>query len=174
MTARNEYTFIVTDIAEQDAKAAHAARTAHDDWRINAEGTVKQARIKGQVVWITRLTIDSWPVVYVTHDQASALGLCVYHQCGKPATHVGFEGLRCTPHSKGGMSMLCTTTGCTSVSETGFSAHCAAHTTPAQREAREARQRELRAQEAARSSRYIGWQRVSGLAHHGMSSVSYR
>lgn len=147
MTARSTYTFIVNDCAEEAAKAAHAARTAHDDAVINAEGTVFQATIKGQKVWATRLMNGATPTVYVTFQQAARLGLC---HCGKPATCAGFEGIRCDAHSKGGMSWICTTEGCTKVSETGFSAHCGAHTTVAMREAREARQRELRAQYATR------------------------
>jgi hypothetical protein len=166
MTAPATYTFIVTDIAEQDAKAAHAARTAHDDWRINAEGTVGRARIQGHVVWVTRTLHDSKPVVYVTHQQASALGLC---HCGKPAEYIGFEGLRCGAHSKGGMSYLCSTTGCTKVSETGFSAHCKECTTPREREAREARNAAARAQYST-NTRYgrIGWQMVTGNSHSYM------
>jgi hypothetical protein len=159
MTAPATYTFIIGDNAEQAAKAAHNARYTQDDHRINAEGTVKQARIAGQVVWAVRYLAAQAPTLYITFAQAARLGICAWHLCGKPAEFVGFEGIRCSRHAKGGMSMLCTTTGCTKVSETGFSSHCTAHTTPAAREAREARQQALRAQEAARSS-YIGWQRV--------------
>jgi hypothetical protein len=162
MTApHTPYTFYITAQPQVDAEATNAARTAHDDWRINAEGTVGRAKIAGQVVWITRLTQGSTPTVYLTMEQATALGLCVYHFCGKPAEYVGFEGMRCGAHSKFGMSVLCSTPRCLNVSETGFSSHCKTHTTPAARAAREARQSELRAQEAAR----IGWQRVVGRAY---------
>lgn len=139
------YTFYITAQPQVDAQAMHNARTAHDSWQINAEGTVSKARIAGQVVWITRMLRDSHPTVYLTAEQADSLGLCVYGFCGKPAEYVGFEGIRCSAHAKFGMSQLCTTTGCISVSETGFSSHCEAHTSPAMREAREKRQQGLRA-----------------------------
>lgn len=149
MTApTTSYTFYITAQPEVDAKATHAARTAHDSWQINAEATVGKARIAGQVVWITRMLRDSHPTVYLTSEQATTLGLCVYAFCGKPAEYAGFEGLRCGAHAKFGMSQLCTVVGCTDVSETGFSSHCRAHTTDAERTAREARQAELRARYA--------------------------
>lgn len=138
------YTFYITAQPQVDAQAAHRARTAHDSWQINAEGTVGRARIAGQVVWVTRLVASSTPTVYLTHEQATALGLCVYHYCGKPATYAGFEGIRCGAHAKYGMSQLCSTEGCTQVSEGGFSAHCGVHTTPAMRAGYAARQAELR------------------------------
>lgn len=122
------YNFIITALPQQEASAAHAARTAHDDWRINAEGTVFRARVGGQVVWATRLLKDGIPTLYVTQEQAAALGLCAY--CGKAAQYIGFEGLRCNQHQKYGMSMLCATSGCTTVSEGGFSYACKAHGRP--------------------------------------------
>lgn len=151
MTAPATYTMIVTAQPEVDAKAAHAARYTQDDYRINAEGTVSRARIKGEVVWTVRYLVDMKPTIYLTWEQAARLGMC---HCGKPAQYVGFEGLRCSIHQKYGMSMLCSTVGCTQVSETGFSSHCKAHTTPAMREAREAHQQQLRTEYAQRPYRY--------------------
>lgn len=142
------YTFYITAQPQVDAQATHNARTAHDSWQINAEGTVGRARIAGQVVWVTRMLRDSQPTVYLTQEQATSLGLCVYHFCGKPATYAGFEGIRCAAHAKYGMSQLCTTEGCTQVSEGGFSSYCVAHTTPVVRAARAARQLALRKQYA--------------------------
>lgn len=118
------YTFVVVAQPQQYAQDAHNARAVHDDWRINAEGSLFRARIGGQVVWATRLMKDSTPTVYITHEQASALGLC---HCGKAAEYIGFEGLRCGAHKKCGMSILCTVPGCTQVSDGGFSYACKAH-----------------------------------------------
>lgn len=145
MTAPATYTFVIGNNAEQAAKAAHAARYTQDDWRINAEGTVTRARVRGQVVWAVRYLKGQTPTLYITFEQATKLGICAYDFCGKPAEYAGFEGVRCGQHSKFGMSMLCTTVGCTSVSEGGFSSYCVAHTTPAMREARERHQATLRA-----------------------------
>lgn len=151
MTAPSTYHFIVTALAEQDAKAAHAARYTQDDAQINAEGTCTRVRIKGQIIWAVRYLANQKPTLYVTQDQAARLGLC---HCGKPATCVGFEGLRCDGHAKGGMSLLCTTVGCTNVSHTGFSSLCNKCITPAQREAYEAHQQQLRTEYANKPYRY--------------------
>lgn len=144
-TTTKGYTFYITAQPQVDAEATHAARTAHDDWRINAEGRCFKARLRGMVVWATKLTNDSAPTIYLTSEQATSLGLCVYAFCGKPAEYAGFEGMRCHSHSKLGMSQLCTVEDCTSVSHTGFSSWCNKHITPAQREGYERHQAELRA-----------------------------
>lgn len=148
------YRFYITAQPETDAKALHAARTAHDSWQINAEATVTKARMRGEVVWLSRLTRDDKGTVYLTAEQAQKFGLCVYSFCGQPATHIGFEGLRCSAHAKGGMSYLCSTEDCTNVSHTGFSSLCNACITPEQREAYENNQARLRAEWANRPYRY--------------------
>lgn len=147
----SKYRFHVTNQPEVDAKAAYAARGAHDDWTINAQARVAPARMKGEKVWTLKLSDAHTRLsVYLTHQQASALGLC---HCGRAAEYVGFEGLRCGQHAKYGMSTLCTNDGCTNVSHTGFSHLCNACITPTQRAAYEARQAKLRAQ-ATRPYRY--------------------
>lgn len=151
MTAPATYLVHVTDIAEQDSLAAFNSLYSLDDAVVNAQATRFRAKVRGQVVWAIRLTQDAVPSLYVTHQQAASLGLC---HCGKPATHAGFEGLRCDRHAKGGMSLLCATEGCWRVTHTGFSTWCNKCITPAQREAHEVRQAELRAQ-YARPYRYI-------------------
>lgn len=161
-TTLKGYTFYITAQPRTDAMAAYGARYTQDDYRINSGARVYAARMRGQKVWAVQYLVDSKPTVYVTMEQATKFGLCVWHLCGKPATYAGFEGIRCGAHQKYGMSMLCTTDDCTAVSETGFSAHCTAHTTTKMRDAREAYQREQRARWAApATASYIGWQRVS-------------
>jgi hypothetical protein len=154
MTAPATYTYIVGDNAEEAAKAAFAARYTQDDWRINAEATINRARVKGQVVWAVRYLPEQAPTLYITFAQAGALGICAYHCCGKPAQYVGFEGYRCGAHAKGGMSVVCSTTGCVNVSHTGFSSWCNECITPEQREGYERYQAEQRAYWAARPYRY--------------------
>jgi hypothetical protein len=134
MTAPATYTVIVGDNAAEAAQAAHNARYTQDDARINAEATVTRAKLAGEVVWAVRYLVGQVPTLYVTYAQAARLGYC---HCGKPATHVGFEGIRCDRHAKGGMSLLCTTSGCTQVSHTGFSSLCGSCITPEQRAAYE-------------------------------------
>lgn len=155
-TTTKGYRFYITAQPQVDAQATHAARTAHDDWRINQEATVTKVRVRGMVMWLSKLTRGDVGTLYLTAEQASTLGLCVVGFCGKPAEYVGFEGMRCGAHAKYGMSTLCTVEDCTNVSHTGFSTLCNTHITPAQREAYEARQ------QAARAQARIGWQRVVG------------
>jgi len=142
MTAPTTYTYIVGDDAQDAAEAAYAARYTQDDWRINSEATISRARVKGQVVWAVRFLPEMAPTLYITFAQAANLGIC---HCGKPAQYVGFEGYRCGSHAKGGMSLVCSTVGCTNVSHTGFSSWCNECITPAQREGYEVYQAKQRA-----------------------------
>jgi hypothetical protein len=148
-TTLKGYRFYITAQPETDATITHNARTAHDSWQINAEASVARARMRGEVVWLSKLTRDDKGTVYVTAEQAQKFGLCVASFCGQPATVIGFSGLRCGAHAKGGESLLCVEEDCTQVSETGFSSWCTDHTTPVMREAREKRQAELRARATA-------------------------
>lgn len=147
------YTFYITAQPQQDAYRTLNSLYTQDDAQINAEAGVFAAKMRGQKVWALQTTRQqARPTIYLTQEQATAFGLCVYDFCGRAATHVGFEGIRCSAHSKGGMSLLCTTPDCTNVSHTGFSSLCNTCITPAQREAYEVRQAELRAQWARPAS----------------------